>query len=501
MVTATPIVTAQVVARRQTSAARAAFVGLCALLLPFGVAALVLPAAVIFPITIAALLLVIWLWQRPARGLYVVFAAALLFDVAPLGFPDSLTDRIPFFLNLNSSGSATFDGFPITPAEILMLTAILIWVAKGSATRTLRFPTGPLAGAYGLYLVVLAVAEIHGLLAGGAFNLSLWELRPQVYGFIGFVLAAALVENQGDLKRLGALFLTLITVKALIGDFRYFVTLHGAVTEGQPILAHEESYFLALFLIALVVSLFWYRKRRPLLLMLLSAPVVGVALLANQRRIAILALEVGLVLMVVLAARFERRQRPRILATSAVGVVAFAAFLTIYWDREYGVAAQVLRPIKSQIEPDERDYLSNIYRVAENANLSLSFHSAAVIGMGFGLPFLVVFPQADISQIYPLWNIIPHNSLLWVGMRMGTLGFITFWGLIGLALLQAMHQLGGRRDRLLRAVAAFSVAAIVAELMVGYGDIQLENYRNLIFLGVLLGVLNRMPHLVDDHAA
>jgi len=105
--------------------------------------------------------------------------------------------------------------------------------------------------------------------------------------------------------------------------------------------------------------------------------------------------------------------------------------------------------------------------------------------------------MADISRIYPLWNVIPHNSLMWVGMRMGAVGFVAFWGLIGLAILQGFYVLGHSRDALIRAVAAVAIAAVVAEIMVGYGDLQLESYRNLIFLGATLGILNRISQMPE----
>jgi len=44
-------------------------------------------------------------------------------------------------------------------------------------------------------------------------------------------------------------------------------------------------------------------------------------------------------------------------------------------------------------------------------------------------------------------------------------------------------------------------AAIVAEIAVGYADLQLESYRNLIFLGVLIGILNRLPQLPETEIA
>ena len=50
---------------------------------------------------------------------------------------------------------------------------------------------------------------------------------------------------------------------------------------------------------------------------------------------------------------------------------------------------------------------------------------------------------------------------------------------------------------MLNAVAAFAVAAIVAEIIQGYSDLQLDSYRNLIVFGVVLGLLSRLPKLAD----
>src|SRR5207247_1434150 len=123
------------------------------------------------------------------------------------------------------------------------------------------------------------------------------------------------------------------------------------------------------------------------------------------------------------------------------------------------------------------------------------YRQVPLIGLGFGMPFDIVTPMADISGLYSLWNVIPHNTLLWVPMRMGIPGMVGFWALIGMAVLEACAVMRREQDPLLRAVAVFAVAAIVAELMVAYGDLQLESYRNLVFLGALLGAVARVACL------
>lgn len=254
-------------------------------------------------------------------------------------------------------------------------------------------------------------------------------------------------------------------------------------------------------IIAGLASLIWLKNRRLVIPLGLMSALALVALLANGRRAGIDALAAGAAVILLLAFRFEPDLRKRVAWLSVVLVIAGAAFIGYAWDKQYGIQAQLVRPIRSLVDPSARDFSSDSYRIAETANLRFTFQTSPLIGVGFGSPFYIVFPMADISKTYPLWNVIPHNSLMWVGMRMGTIGFAAFWGLIGLALLEGFYVMDRRRDPLLRAIAAFAIAAIVAELAVGYADLQLENYRNLIFLGVVIGVVNRLHQLPEtEHA-
>ena len=453
---------------------------------------LVLPAGV--ALLVAIPLVSVWVWRMPVRGVYLLVAGAALIEVFPLGFPDSLTDRIPLFLNLNNS--AGFE-FPITPAEILMLVTGVAAVTRDAVDRRLQWPRGRLFNAYVAYVLIVIGAEIHGLVSNGDFKLSLWEIRPQVYGFIMFVLAATLVENREQLKRLGLVLLLAIFAKAVIGGFRYFVTVHGDLGSQLEVLAHEDSYFLSMFITAAFAGLIWIRNRRFVILMSLGSVVATVTILANSRRAGVFAAAGAIGVVVLLAYAFEPSLRKRIAMLCVIGVIAGAGFLTYAWNKEFGIQAQLVRPVRSLVDPSSRDLSSDLYRTAETTNILVTYRTSPIIGVGFGSPFLMIYPIADISDIYPLWNVIPHNSLLWVGMRMGALGFIAFWGLIGIAVLEGFDVMRKQRDPLVRAIAAFALAAVAAEIAVAYGDLQLENFRNLIFLGAVLGVLSRLPRLAE----
>ena len=462
-------------------------------LMTAGLCALGIFVPIQYGLLIAVPVLAVWFWRAPFRAIYLLTAGAVMIEIFPLSFPDSLTDRIPLFLNLNNS--AGLNGVPITPAEILMLTAGAVILLRGASENRLHWPSGRLAVAYGVYILVVLGAEVHGLLSGGDLKTSLWELRPQVYGFVLFLMTTTLVDDQAQVKRLAIVFLLAVMVKAVIGDFRYFVTLRGDLGSQLYVLGHEDSYFLSLFITAGLVSAIWLQNRRLTVLVTLGSILAAGALLANSRRIGIFALAGAVAVVLLLAYRYEPTLRKRIGWACVLVAVVGAGFLVYAWDKQYGIQAQLVRPIRSLVDPSARDFSSDQYRLAETANLKLTFQTNPIVGVGFGSPFLIVYPMADISNFYPLWNVIPHNSLMWVEMRMGTIGMVAFWGWIGIAVLEGFGAFERRRDPLVRAVAAFALAAIVAEIAVAYADLQLESYRNLLFLGVVLGVLNRLPQL------
>src|SRR4029077_13564025 len=171
-----------------------------------------------------------------------------------------------------------------------------------------------------------------------------------------------------------------------------------------------------------------------------------------------------------------------------------AVFTVAFWNQQSGTAAELIRPIKSVIQPTARDLSSDLYRVAETHNLKATFRTSPLLGIGFGHPYYIYYPQTGVAQYDPLWNIIPHNTVLWIPMRMGVIGLIAFWCLISMAIIEAIWTARVVHDKLIRGAVVFALAAIFGELFSGYYDVGLENYRNLIVLGVLLAVINRAAH-------
>ena len=128
-------------------------------------------------------------------------------------------------------------------------------------------------------------------------------------------------------------------------------------------------------------------------------------------------------------------------------------------------------------------------------------HSAPVQGIGYGRRYLHVVPMDDISKVYPLEDYLPHNQVLWVWERVGTLGFLAFWGMISAIFILAGQTIRTpKADGLTKAVGLFALLATLLLVIFGMLDLQLSNFRDVLFVGVWIGILAALPTLDTDTA-
>jgi O-antigen ligase len=141
---------------------------------------------------------------------------------------------------------------------------------------------------------------------------------------------------------------------------------------------------------------------------------------------------------------------------------------------------------------------SNLYRAIENRDLIFTAMQHPILGWGFGRPFLQPIALPDISELAPYYLYIPHNTIYWVWMRLGTIGFLALWYLLGALVVRGGLIAWRLRDRYLQCAAMFVVAVTCMEILAAYADYQLYCHRNVLYLGLLAGVLMKLPSCEAD---
>ncbi|MEX2599878.1 MAG: O-antigen ligase family protein, partial [Dehalococcoidia bacterium] len=451
-----------------------------------------------FVLTVAFLCAVApFIWRFPQLGLYLLAGGAAAIETFRLRFPDSVTDVIPFFRSLDSLGSP-FPA-PASPGEILAVGTIAVVVLKRLSAGHAPLEKSPLFPPLAALLVLTAIGVARGLAAGGDLSTAIFEARAALYLSVAVLLAYNLVHTERHVRVLLWVLLGTIAVKSFLGMWRYLVTLDGDLSlagslspNTNALFAHEESVFFAFFLMFLFAAfLFRAGKAQRLFALAFSFPVL-LALLANERRAGIVILAAGLLVIAFAVFALEPSRR-RFLVRAAMAALLIAPVYFAAFAGNDGILGQPARAVVSLFTPDQRDESSNEYRVIEYENVRLTIMESPVLGAGYGVPFTMYEPLPDISESYTFWDTVPHNTLMWVWLRLGIVGLIVFWFFVGRSIIASALSAKTTTSPYLRSIAVLAIAATVGWLLMGAVDVGLANVRLAILTGVLLGVAARVP--------
>ena len=94
---------------------------------------------------------------------------------------------------------------------------------------------------------------------------------------------------------------------------------------------------------------------------------------------------------------------------------------------------------------------------------------------------------------FTYWRYIAHNAIYWVWMKMGLVGFMLFWNLIGSAVILGIVTFRQLRDSYLKALALIVAGVVLMQVIFSYGDLGLTYSRSMVFLGLHAGCAGRTP--------
>ncbi|HEV2474159.1 MAG TPA: O-antigen ligase family protein [Chthonomonadales bacterium] len=439
------------------------------------------------------------IWQNPTMGLYALFVGGLLFEGG--NRPYLPTTWVPFWWNISSigqkdAGTTLMNAITLSPAEVLILLTALIWVVRSIANRSFRFHTGTFFLPIAAYISMVIFGFFHGLAAHGDYKMALYEVRPQLQFFAVYLLAVNLIRKREEAIALVWVVVVCVAAQAVTGAAAFFA-LGGKVTD-QGLFNHDTSLcFNLLFLIALT-ALVSGVDRKLCAWSLLFAPAALVAEFANQRRAGIAAFLIALIPLLPIAAVLFRERRRQITAVGVCCLVFSAVYLPVAWNSS-GIWALPARSLKSQISPDPRDASSDAYRLAENADLKMTRDQQPLIGIGYGKPFSQRIPLVKLTTDF--LDYMPHNSVLWVWMRLGHIGFFLFMMMFAAFLIKGVQMLRQVGDSRLKLLGILGVLYALMIFVYGKYDLQFANPRQMAITAVLLGVLAILDRLDKPEVA
>jgi hypothetical protein len=439
--------------------------------------------------------LLIWLTiiaiaARPLVGLSVAFGLCLLFEA---GGADQL--MLPgAYLHGGLGSTIGLAGAIVSPLELLLILTFSVWFAQALMRRQIIFLGGSLGWPMCAFAIALVAGVIRGLVSGGDFNIAMWESRFLFYMVMAYMLAANTVRSRGHIRMLLWIMLITTTLWSIEGAYRRIALIDTGLLGVTPEFAynHEDVIFLGTNLLLVLAQWVFKAPIWQRIFGLFSVPIVGFTLLATERRAGYIALIVAFLAFTMV---FMMVHRKAFFLFSVPMLIAMAIYLPVFWNNT-SIIGQPARAIKSLSQPDARDASSNLYRDLELIDVRYTIKSNPIFGVGFGRPFDFIVDLPDLSW-WPFWHYEPHHNILWVWLKVGTLGFIIFWTLMGTAVARSTHLVRRLKSPEARIWALFSLTAVMTMTVFCYVDLGLVSGRVTVFMGTILGVLSVL-HLLKD---
>ena len=446
--------------------------------------------AVGFSIMLAlpAILLITALVVRwPILGFFAILGCTLVVDQSPLALLGKGSAIYVFYW------PSSVPSLPDRPIGFFMLFSLLVLIIHGLLKRQKLLQGGELLIPFLFLFVCVIWGIVHGLATGGNLQIITEEVRSFWYLFLGYLLAYNFMRKQQQLRYFFWFVIFSAGIKALEGVYIIVFVIHGDLADNHEIMSHEESFFWVSVLLLIVLFSLHYKYRPQFYTALALVPIILISLVANNRRADYVAFLVGILVAWALIFAIKPHMRKSLVVGLLVSALLLGAYVAVFYKSQGGIGSPA-HAIVSVFHPDPTEAASNLYRDYEDFDLKYTL-KLNPMGLGFGKPFLEPELLPNLSAEDPVYNYIPHNTIYWVLMRLGPIGYIALWYLFGTIIVRGVIIARQLKDKYMQLIAIYVVCMVVIEIMVAFADYQLSFYRNVIYIGILVGVLMKLPSL------
>lgn len=462
-----------------------------------GVETLILPFVILL-----SFMVLVGIWNYPIFTFYILFLATLLFEMGISNSPDAIVEKVPFFLNINTMvqtyAHVDFKALPINLPEVILALTGAVAAIRAAFNHEHKVRFGPLWWPIFAYIAFVTIGWVNGMLTGGDFKISLQEVRPQFYFMTAYFMAVNFVRTPRHLHKLYWLIVLGVALKGIIYTIRRYTIYAGQPLPDGGVGSHEEAFFFDCFEMLFLVLAFTNIQKPLRRLMWFLLPFIVLGNLATNRRAGTAAFIIVFPILLMAAYRVLPKYRKSIAIFSVIAAFVLPAYYFTFRHSE-SMIAQPARAVASQFEASSRDSASNAYRDAENADLMATIHLAPIQGYGYGKKMLHVVPIADISQIYEYWDIMTHNQVLWVWMRVGSFGMFSFWMMIAAIIIRACLNIRDEKASIeTKAASIYGMLVICMLMFFGLLDLQFSNFRDMLFGGFWAGIVAIAPQFKDS---
>ena len=447
-----------------------------------------------FPLAFTALLCVaVAILLRPIAGVFLTVSLSVLGDASTMG-------GYPFNANFSSYQSFLYmsDKLTFSPIEVCLALTALSWFAHIAGARSWHLLGRPLLWPLLIFAGCIGFGVLWGVgLQGGDLKIAIWELRPLLYLVAIYILASNLFTRTAHYVTMAWLVVVAISIQNIFAIRGYWDLSPALRSELTGLTDHTTSLLYTwIFLLTLALCVLRGCSRRARVLLLLASLPTAYVFVLSQRRAAMVALGAGFIFFAIVL--FFRR-RKAFFVVVPIALLVTVGYTTAFWNTTDGIGFGA-QAVKSVIAPNSlsaSDASSDQYRKDENFDLSATVRAKPLTGIGFGKPFYRPRPLADIS-IDPFNQFIPHNSIIFIWLKLGYLGFAVMFVIIATVLRAGTRAAMRLPSGNTLAVTVAALCFVVMFFVFSFVDIS-WGPQPCLFLGVCMATCANVVRLAKAH--
>jgi hypothetical protein len=378
--------------------------------------------------------------------------------------------------------------------DLLLLSLFLIAFYRkttgSNIDRAGRLPTPePLLRLATLSLAGMTFVWIVGMIRGGDFSKSLWQIDRVIYLPVVFFLFQMAIRGPKDYEALARVLLVAAVIRAGIATYVMNTVTAPPDMEGSTRLpyatSHHDSMLFAAAAVLLVALALHRATPKALRLAATILPILVLGMIFNGRRMV--AVQIGMVFLTLYVVTpmspIKRKVKKVMLVMSPI----FAIYVVAGWNQKGGVFKPV-QTIRSVVDP--KTDASSQTREIEDYDLIYTVRQYPIFGAGYGNGYWEVIPLPEMG--YQLERYCPHNSLLGMWAICGIVGFtsMTLLWVAGVFFGMRAYHLSTKGSE--RAAALMSFGIVLIYEIQCWGDMGLGSWTGVFLMGPGLTVAGKL---------
>jgi hypothetical protein len=372
------------------------------------------------------------------------------------------------------------------PYKIGVANHIVLAILFFGRSRSRAEWVKPVISALRLCVAAIVTEFLWGMARGGDFKSAWWQVYYIWSGLLfGYCVAAVCAEAR-DFPLLLDAILYAAGYRAVMCTLYWYFYVHSGEWKTDFIMCHDDSVLQPAAVFIVIIRLLHGSRRRFASTMYLLLQVA--AIFFNNRRLVWLSLASAAVFLFLLLP--PSKPKKRMLRV----FVIVAPILAIYFMVGQGRNEAIFKPVASFSSTTGQEDPSTKARNVENLGLvETGLRNNRLLGPGWGHPYVEVANWYTIAHLFPLWQYIPHNSILGLLAYTGILGFAGVWLIFPTAMFFNIRMARLGDTLLLRQLGMIGAIELIVVGYQMYGDMGTYYVRPMYLLGLSYAIAMRLP--------